>query len=190
MAEAIAFWVSSIVALASALGVIAAKRVIYSVVSLIVCLSAVAVLYVLLYAPFLAVVQIILYAGGIAVLTLFAVTAALQKGDLPLENVNRINLWALTLVILGAPFLFYLVTSIKWPTASEMANQITNIAQVIIPESEGERILKEFPNLSLIGDALTRTYVLPFEIVGLILLAVMVGVILMLRPATEEETAE
>ncbi|MFN4182091.1 MAG: NADH-quinone oxidoreductase subunit J [bacterium] len=187
MGETIAFWISSICAVVSAIGVVIARKVIYSVVSLIICLFSVAVLYILLYAPFLAAVQILLYAGGIAVLTLFAITAALQKGDLPMENINRIHPWGMALVLLGSPFLIYLIASVKWPISSEWAPRITNPMQVIIPVAQGQEILQGEYNLRLIGDALTRTYVLPFELLGLILLGVMVGVILMLRPETEEE---
>src|SRR5512140_2675863 len=71
--ETTLFFVFGGVALAGALGVVLIRRVFYSALALIVCLTSVAALYLLLEAPFIAAVQVIVYAGAIMVLFLFVI---------------------------------------------------------------------------------------------------------------------
>ena len=71
--DTILFYLFGGIAIAGALGVLAFRRVFYSAISLIGCLGAMAALYLLLNAPFIAAVQIIVYAGAIMVLFLFVI---------------------------------------------------------------------------------------------------------------------
>src|SRR6266404_9950624 len=67
------FYFLSGLAIVSALLVITRRNPVHSALALIFTLLAVAGLYLMLYAPFVAGVQIILYAGGIMVLFLFVI---------------------------------------------------------------------------------------------------------------------
>src|SRR5437588_12729248 len=67
------FYFLSAIALLSALAVITQKNPVHSALALIFTLLALAGLYLMLYAPFVAGVQVILYAGGIMVLFLFVI---------------------------------------------------------------------------------------------------------------------
>ena len=67
------FYLFGGIALVAAVNVVAQRRVFYSALSLIVCLGALAGIYLLLEAPFIAAVQIIVYAGAIMVLFLFVI---------------------------------------------------------------------------------------------------------------------
>src|ERR1041384_3875932 len=67
------FWLLATVAIGASILVIAQRNPMYSVLLLIVSFGALAGLYVLLGAPFVAVTQIIVYAGAIMVLFLFVV---------------------------------------------------------------------------------------------------------------------
>lgn len=69
----IALYIFIGVASISAFGVLLSKTVLHSALSLIVCLLAIAGIYVLLSAEFLAVVQILVYAGGILLLIIFGI---------------------------------------------------------------------------------------------------------------------
>jgi NADH-quinone oxidoreductase subunit J len=71
--EDLLFYLFGAVALVAAIGVISFRRVFYAALSLIVCLGALAGIYMLLQAPFIAAVQIIVYAGAIMVLFLFVI---------------------------------------------------------------------------------------------------------------------
>ena len=73
MGEAIAFYVLAGLILGFALLVVSTKNTVHAVLFLVLNFLAVAALYVLLTAQFLAVIQVLVYAGGIVVLYLFVV---------------------------------------------------------------------------------------------------------------------
>ncbi len=67
------FYMFAAIALLAAINVLAQRRVFYSALSLIVCLTALSGIYLLLDSPFIAAVQVIVYAGAIMVLFLFVI---------------------------------------------------------------------------------------------------------------------
>ncbi len=71
--ENLLFYLLGGIAVIAAISVVAVRRVFYSALALIVCLSSLAGIFLLLDAPFIAAVQIILYAGAIMVLFLFVI---------------------------------------------------------------------------------------------------------------------
>jgi NADH-quinone oxidoreductase subunit J len=71
--EQVLFFVAGLVALAGAIGVIALRNPFYCVLSLVVHLVALAVLFLLLSAEFLAAAQVVVYAGAVMVLYIFVV---------------------------------------------------------------------------------------------------------------------
>jgi len=73
MAEAIVFLIFAAVALAGAIGVVTASNPVHSAMGLLATMFSLAVLYLLLDAPFVAVVQIIIYAGAVMTLFLFVI---------------------------------------------------------------------------------------------------------------------
>ncbi len=73
VSEAIVFWVLAAVAVAGAIGVVAAPKAVYSAIALAVTMIALAVLYIAQGAPFLGVVQVVVYTGAVMMLFLFVV---------------------------------------------------------------------------------------------------------------------
>ena len=71
--EMVMFIILGVIAVLAALGVIVQKRIVYSALCLLLNLCALAGLYILLNAQFIAVVQLIVYAGAIVVLFLFGI---------------------------------------------------------------------------------------------------------------------
>ena len=71
--EEVVFWVAALMALGGALGVVVQRNPFYSVLALVVHLIALAVLFLLLRAEFLAAAQVIVYAGAVMVLYVFVV---------------------------------------------------------------------------------------------------------------------
>ena len=69
--DAILFYTFAVLAVVSALAVIAQKNAVYSAFALIVTLCSLAAIFALLGSPFIAVLQVIVYAGAIMVLFLF-----------------------------------------------------------------------------------------------------------------------
>jgi len=151
----------------SALGVVATGKVAYAAISLVFTLLAVAAVYILLASEFLALVQVLLYAGGVAVLLLFALMLTRARELLP-ELDGPQKPFA---VVAGLSLLGVLIATIFLTTWPRKADEPTVI------------------NLNAIGDALFRTWTLPFEVVSLVLLVALVGAIVLARSDEEEEEA-
>jgi NADH-quinone oxidoreductase subunit J len=73
VAEGATFWILAVVAVAAALGMIMARRVVHCAILLAVVMLSLAVLYATQGAPFLAFVQVIVYTGAVLMLFLFVV---------------------------------------------------------------------------------------------------------------------
>lgn len=73
MAETVVFIIFAAVALVGAVSIIMAKNTVYSAIGLLATMFAVAVLYVVLDAHFIAAVQVIIYAGAVMTLFLFVI---------------------------------------------------------------------------------------------------------------------
>lgn len=80
----IAFWVLSAVIIFASLGVVMLKDIFRSALFLILCFTAVAGVFILLSADFLAAIQILIYVGAISVLIILAImlTREVQRGNL------------------------------------------------------------------------------------------------------------
>jgi NADH-quinone oxidoreductase subunit J len=135
--------------------VIAQPNPIYSVLLLIASFMALAGLYVLLDAPFVAVTQIIVYAGAIMVLFLFVIMLLnLQHVAEPPTRPVQQFLGYTTAAAFGLGLLYYLA---KYAVIAKLPNG---------PFQADART---------IGVALFQAYVFPFEMVSILLLAAIVG---------------
>ncbi|HYX70559.1 MAG TPA: NADH-quinone oxidoreductase subunit J [Terriglobales bacterium] len=157
------FYFLSAVAVLSALAVITRRNPVHSAISLIITLLAVAGLYLMLYAPFVAGVQIILYVGGIMVLFLFVIMLVNIDRNMVEDQFNKQWLVGIVATLaLGALFVsVYLKGSSIFPAT-------------LAPVSERS-------NTQDIGILLYRNYLLPFEIASLLLLVAIVGAVVMAK---------
>ncbi len=155
-----AFFVLAAVTLVGGILVATVRNIMHAALALIVCFFGVAGIYVLLEAGFVAVVQVLVYVGAIAVLILFAVmlTRGLMTRTLPAENGQWIGAAGIALFLFAA--LFFVVIGTNWPISP------AQISGDMIPQ---------------IGTELVGTYVLPFEIASLLLLAALIGAIVIAR---------
>lgn len=149
----------SAVAVLSA-GVVAFSRnLLHAAFALLGVFAGVLGLYVLLSADFVAVVQLVVYIGGILVLILFAVMLTTKVGGVLFSNRAMAPLAAGAVVAgLGAIF---------WKALSG------------IPVSGGEETVA--PTTAGIGGMLLTRYLLPFEIVSLLLVLVLAGAVVLAR---------
>ncbi len=169
--ETAVFVVFALLALGSSLVVVAHKSPIYSTLSLVLTLFSVAVLFVLLGAPFIATLQLLIYAGAILVLFLFVIM---------LLNVGRQE---------GIPggHRAQLVTAILGALAFATALWL-----LLVPTlGTGGRapLTEELVSLSGLAQELFAEYLLPFEIVGLLLLVAVIGATVVARRPTPDELA-
>jgi NADH-quinone oxidoreductase subunit J len=158
------FAFASLVTLGAAIAVVTNKNILHSAYYLILAFVGVAAIYVMLEAPFIAVVQILVYIGAIAILVIFAImlTRKLMSKEMEQQNAQWIPsaLGALALfVVLG-----WIVYTAGWP-----------IHDGTVPAEP----------ITQLGEDLLTTYLVPFEIASVLLLAALVGAILIGR---EKET--
>jgi NADH-quinone oxidoreductase subunit J len=143
--------------------VITRKNPVHSALALILTLLAIAGLYLMLYAPFVAGVQIILYAGGIMVLFLFVIMLVNLERNQKEEQFNK--QWVvgiLAAVALGGLFIGVYVKG-----------------QALFPEAHVHFVESE--NTQKIADLLYGNYMLAFEIASLLLLVAIVGAVVMAK---------
>lgn len=155
----ILFWFLSVLALGSAIMVVASKSPVHSILFLILTFFAISGHYILLNAQFLAIVNIIVYAGAIMVLFLFVVMLMNLNAESEPPQKNKYLLYGGT--IAGASLLLVLVAALKQSATGG-----------IIETNNGSTGLIE--NL---GKLLFTDYVFPFEISSVLFLSAMIGAV-------------
>ena len=157
------FYLLSGLAIAGGLLVITRRNAVHSALALIVTLLAVAGLFLMLYAPFVAGVQIIVYAGGIMVLFLFVIMLVNIERTAKERQFNRI--WPVGLLASCALLGLFLAVFTKG--RSLFQNQA-------LP-------LPEASNTQQIGVMLYGNYAFAFEIASLLLLVAILGAVIMTK---------
>jgi NADH-quinone oxidoreductase subunit J len=135
-------------------------NIVHSAFALVGSFAGVAGIYVALAADFLAVVQILLYIGGIVVLTLFAVMLTHRIADVRVSNRTVGRLPALAIMAIVGGSMGWAIFHTSWRAAP-----VTDPA----------------PTTAAIGNAFLTTYVLPFELASVVLLAGLIGAVVLSR---------
>jgi NADH:ubiquinone oxidoreductase subunit 6 (subunit J) len=150
------FYFFASVAAISALALALTRNVFYGALLLIVCLLALAGIYVIGFAEFVAVTQILIYAGGILVVIIFGIMLT-SRTEKPLL-VEHTNIFAGVLVascFFG--LIFYLLTNESFPVADQLSTRTA------------------FSHINTVGLSLMTVYMLPFEVAGFLLLMALVA---------------
>jgi NADH-quinone oxidoreductase subunit J len=158
--ETLIFALFAALAVGSSIVVITHKSPIYSTLSLVLTLLSMAVLFVLLGAPFLGAVQVLVYAGAIVVLFLFVIMLLnVQKEET--AHVDRgAQLWTAIVGVIAFLGMFWLAF---WRTGLRIGGPAP------------QPLTQEFVDLKGVATELFGTYLLPFEMVGLLLLVAVIG---------------
>ena len=165
MIEAVLFYILAIVAVVSAISVISQRSPMSSVISLVVCFFALAVLYLLLNAHFVAALQVIVYAGAIMVLFLFVIMMLNLRGPEAPHSFHGLHKLAAVALVLCLVLL--------------VVFGLTNRAVLGEAGQATEEAMAEAGNTEMLADLLFQRYLLPFEAVSILLLAAIVGAIVM-----------
>lgn len=159
--EVFGFWAFAVVLVGSALAVVLSKNLFHSVLWLALALTGTAGVFLLLEAEFLAAVQVLLYAGGVVTVVVFAIVVTERLVGTTLSQTNRH-------VVRGAVAAGILLTLV-----------ITWIRRA--PAMERPALLDV--NLTReIGSTLLTQYVLPFELLAVVLLVSLIGASYFARP--------
>jgi NADH-quinone oxidoreductase subunit J len=157
------FYFLAILAVSSAMATVMQKNPVHSALSLIMTLLAVAGLYLMLYAPFIAGVQIVLYAGGIMVLFLFVIMLVNIEQATHEERFNK--QWPIALISALS-----LGSLLLW--AYSRKSELFPAAQINFVENTNSQ------DIALL---LYRNYMMPFEIASVLLLVAIVGAVVMAK---------
>ena len=158
--QKILFGVIGLAMAISALRVVTSKNVVHAALYLVGTLLGAASLYVLLFAEFVAWVQVLVYVGAVVVLMLFGLM--LTRAPIGKGNFDNDQRWLAAVVSLG----FFGVTS--W---------------IMVEAFEGQKIdiADQKPTVEGIGEAIFSDFVLPFEVVSVLLLAALIGAVVISR---------
>ena len=161
ISDLLLFFILALVAVASALGMLFSQNAIYSALNLILNFGAVAVLYLVLGAPFIALAQVTVYAGAIMVLFLFVIMLLgaerlRRHSSLPYQQPVSIVL-AVILIVLAVYTLLF-----RSPAA-----------QIVSTGQSG------FGDPATLAEVLFNEYLLPFEVTSILLLVAIIGAIVL-----------
>lgn len=159
------------ISLAAAAGVVLSRQPVHSALFLLSNFATLAVLYVTLEAQFLAAVQVIIYAGGIVILILFVIILIGHETD---DFAAGHRIWS-RYIGLGLGIL--LLGSLGMRMVGSFADQTPQAAAMAggVPK--------------VVGMALFTQYLLPFELVSILLLVALIGALVMGR-TTKRLTTE
>lgn len=162
--QEVLFILLGIAALVSAVAVVTTRNVVHAALWLVVTLAAAAGEYLLLGAEFVAWVQVLIYIGSVVVLILFGImlTKAPIGSDNELDSGNRLPALATALAV-AATLVTLVVDAFK--------GAYIELEQGDLAATGAEQT----------GNALFRHYVLPFEVVSVLLLSALVGSIVLSR---------
>ena len=160
-AEVLGFWVIAITLIGSALGVVLTKNLFHSVLWLALGLVSTAGIFLLLDAEFLAAVQVLLYAGGVITVVVFAIVVTEKLVGEKISHTSKRLAGGAVVALL----LFAMVARV-------IQNEDLAIAR---PELTAD------PTRS-IGLLLLTRYLLPFELLGVLLLAGLIAASYFARP--------
>ncbi|MDZ7779666.1 MAG: NADH-quinone oxidoreductase subunit J [Gemmatimonadota bacterium] len=165
----ILFYVFSAVAIGGALGVVLAKSPVGSLLFMVTTLASLAGTFVLLEAHFLAAIQVIVYAGAIMVLFLFVIML-LNLGHDYVQDLRGGAFGVASFAVIGlmAGLLSRQLSGPGTPTSGEGGAAI-------------DAAIAEHGVVGAIAEPLYTTYVVPFEITGILLLVAIVGAIVLAK---------
>lgn len=164
MENGIVFWFLSLVMLVSALMVVSLKNIFHSALFLVLCLFSVAGFYIMLDAEFLAAAQVLIYVGAVAILIIFAIMLTSNLTSKKIRQVNEnalVSLLVCLLFFMGSVALIKMTYDSAWRT----------ITPPTLPAD----------NVMALGQLLMTEYMLPFEVVSVLMLAALIGAIVLAR---------
>ena len=137
--------------------VVLTRNILYAAFSLMVTFLGVAALYVFAGADFLAITQILVYVGGILVLLIFGVMLTNRISGQAVHTESHNLLWGLLIGLAFLGLLSYGIFTTDWPDTLPLPTEA------------------EVSTIRPLGIGLMSTYVLPFELTGVLLLIALIG---------------
>ncbi len=154
------FCVLSLVIIGTALGVVMSKNLVHSALLMTACFIGVGILYITLEADFLGAVEFMTYSGGVAVLIVMGVMLTHKGEGVPSNPFNGRQAFAALLAVIFAAVMGLVTVFVQMPPA----------AGFVSADTVGD-----------LADMMLNTYILPFEIAAVLLLAALLGAIVLAK---------
>ena len=158
--EAMGLAILAALLVASSVQVVVSKNLFHSVLWLALALVATAGLFLLLQAEFLAAAQVLLYAGGVVTIVVFAIMLTERLAGQTIRQMNR---------------------GIGWGAVVAAAVFATVATVVLRARMPAPAVGTGVPTTSALGRALLTDWVLPFEVLGVLLVAALLGAVYLAR---------
>jgi NADH-quinone oxidoreductase subunit J len=158
--QQVAFWILAIGMCVAAIGVVRSKNIVHAALFLVVVLAGAAAQYILLAAEFVAWVQVLIYIGAVVILFLFGIM--LTRAPMhPEESLGN---------------------NLRWPAAAAALFLFGIFGTLFVHTFHGTEVDIERPIRTIqVTNAIFRVYIIPFEIVGVLLLGALVGAVVLAR---------
>ena len=149
--------------LVGGLGLVVTRNVVHAALFLLLSLSAVAGLYLVLLAEFLALVQVLIYGGAVIIVVLFAIMLT-RNSEYPRISDNR-----------------------QWPLAAITSLALAVIFGVAMWQSASSATDSNSPVFADLGNSLFTRWAVPFEIASIVLLVALIGALIIARSDSSRE---
>lgn len=148
--------------LAGGLGVVSTRNVVHAALYLLLSLLAVAGIYLILFAEFLALVQVLIYGGAVVIVVLFAIMLT-RSSEYPRISDNR-----------------------QWPLALVAALGLLGVLAAAFLAAPIQITQLQSPDFTALSGSLFTKWAVPFEIASLVLLVALIGAIIIARAGKNE----
>lgn len=170
-ASSIIFYIIAAFILATGVLAVTTRKIFRASIWLLFSLIGIASLYFWMQLEFLAAVQIIVYVGGIVVLIIFSIFLTIKSGDEMPKPILTRSIFSGLAVLFGSGFVIRLISLYTFkPSATTPFN--LNVNQI------GTQML----------DTKNYGYLLPFELISMLLLAAMIGCIVIAMKSKDKDS--
>ncbi len=176
------FIIFSIMTIISAILVVVHKNPVASAVFLVLTFFSLAGIYAVMNAIFIATMQVLVYAGAIMVLVVFVLMLLSLREETNLEIWNRpLKKFIIFLIVSGFLFLIFLTIKTIQPKEPTVITNITsNVYEYKLLDSP-EKNVTVHGNTAAVGASTFIDYLLPFELISILLLVAVVGAVIIAK---------
>jgi NADH-quinone oxidoreductase subunit J len=176
MAEVILFYALAALLLLSAGLVVTVKDIFHAALWLALALFAVAALYVMLGAYFLAAIQVLIYIGAVVVLAIFVINLTRTVTGAPVTLSRR---WVIPAALVSALTACLIVVALLKSAGAGSAAGVAAVAAPALPPGQD--------SAAALGRHLLGDFVIPFELVSVLLLSALIAAIAIVGKDREDE---
>jgi len=162
MGKEIGFWALAAVAVFAAIGVVTIRNVFRTAMALVACFVAIAGVYILLNADFLAAIQILIYVGAISILIVLGVM--LTHEITRASTSNKLQIPALLLVLISLAGIIFAIVNTDWQiAAAELPADVSTTTSI------ANRIFEQ------------NGFILPLQIIPVLLMVTVIIAMVLVR---------